>query len=574
VYDGFWLPQKLRQALISTDTSWKVEYRKEGREAEEGEPEAVGARWPVFNDSQWEFLFQSLEEQRELIPVDFITRMQEAISSLSLQMADMDQPFFRAVFKDLTSYTGYSPEMIRFVLNVMDFTPFDSLEKAITIQIPREVDRRYVSLQSICGMDGWIRFFRDRKGFGSLFMKRGKDSGYLPYDTIFPNNVLGYAAGNVIGTAFLIAFLAQVSALVNPGRSSTHQHQTPTILVKNSREEPLFGPVLFNILEQIDPSLVNTVAVMIWDYEDDPLQELIVSKADLILAAAADYTIGQIEEVIKRVNPTARFHKHGHKVSFTTIGKRYLSKGEVVEENALPELFEIITNLSAMDSIVWDQNGCLSSRIHFVEEGAEGHYTAIEYGQMLARKLRRLSDILPRGGIPLGRIHDRFDFFNAQTYSDQVQLCSTYEDDFIVVVDHRPWNPQQFRSMVNNCIERTIVVRPVASVVDVPSVYLRWIDENNLQTMYVAIDGNGQESWSEEFTAFAEAVAECGVTGVRAVGQGPFPQLAYSWDGYLPQSLSISYPEGRFTTVEFENTYTQILQTYRLFANKFLSAST
>jgi len=114
----------------------------------------------------------------------------------------------------------------------------------------------------------------------------------------------------------------------------------------------------------------------------------------------------------------------------------------------------------------------------------------------------------------------------------------------------------------------TVQTNPTTSV-DVPSIYLKWIDEKNLQTMYVAIDGDGQDSWSEEFETFVEGVAECGVTGVRTVGQGPFPQLAYSWDGYLPQSLSIAYPEGRFTTVEFENTYTQIMRNYTLLASKF-----
>jgi len=502
VYEGFWLPQKLRQALITPDTSWRVEYRKEGREAGEGDPEAVGARWPEFSASQWEALFQYLEQQRDVIPTDFISRMQRAISSLSLQMTELDQSFLGSVFEDLTSYTGYSSEMIHFALNVMDLTPFDSIEKSLSLQIPRDAQRRFVSLQSIGGMEGWIRHYQGRKKRRHFLKTRKSDSVLLPYDEVFPKTVLGYAAGNVIGTAFLIAFLAQVSALVNPGKASTHPNRIPAILIKNSRGEPLFAPILFNILEGIDPSLVSTIAVMIWDYEDASLQERIVSKADLVLAAAGDYSISQIDEVIKKVNPTARFHKHGHKVSFTTIGKTYLSRGKAVEENDLPELFEILTVLSAVDSIVWDQNGCLSSRIHFVEEGAEGDYTPIEYGRTLASKLRVISERLPRGEIPLGRIHDRFDYFNAQTYSDQVHLCSTYEDDFIVVVDHRPWNQHQFKSMVNNCIERTIVVRPVSSVMDVPAVYLKWIGEKNLQTMYVAIDGDGHDSWSEDKVLF------------------------------------------------------------------------
>jgi hypothetical protein len=86
--------------------------------------------------------------------------------------------------------------------------------------------------------------------------------------------------------------------------------------------------------------------------------------------------------------------------------------------------------------------------------------------------------------------------------------------------------------------------------------------------MYVAIDRDERNVWSREFSRFAESIGECGVTSIRTVGQGPFPQLAYSWDGYLPQSLAISYPQGRFTTVEFENTLSQIIQNYTILAHK------
>ena len=84
VYDGFWLPKGLRAKLITPDTTWKVEYRQGGMEAGEGDPGVVGARWPELSHSQWEILFQYLEEQREVISMDFLSRMQKAISSLSL----------------------------------------------------------------------------------------------------------------------------------------------------------------------------------------------------------------------------------------------------------------------------------------------------------------------------------------------------------------------------------------------------------------------------------------------------------------------------------------------------------
>ena len=125
----------------------------------------------------------------------------------------------------------------------------------------------------------------------------------------YPQMVLGYAAGNVIGASHLIALLAQVSALVNPieGRGP-RSGLLPAIVVKNSRLEPLFAPLLFAALEQIDASLVSTTAILIWDYEDASLQEYLVSRANLVIAAAADSTIDEIDDVIRHLETCVVFH--------------------------------------------------------------------------------------------------------------------------------------------------------------------------------------------------------------------------------------------------------------------------
>ena len=375
-----------------------------------------------------------------------------------------------------------------------------------------------------------------------------------------PELVLGYASGNVLGTAFIITLLAQLSAII-PGKNSNQTpHITPSVLVKNSRQEPLFVPFLFSALEELDPELLQSVAIMIWDYEDIALQEMIVSQSDLIIAAASDQTIDQIDKVIRNTRPSARFHRHGHKVSFTTIGKKFLTMHESLGTNPPNSLFEETAMLAALDSILWDQNGCLSSRIHFVEQGDQNHFSPLDYANQLVDSMRILGSKLPRGNTTLSSIHDRFDHFNAQAVSPQLTLCSSYEDDFIVVLDQRPWNARQFVSIVNTCMDRTVVIRPIGSLLDVPNQYLSHLSPNNLQTMYVAIDSNSHTTRSEEFSQFVEKTGKLGITSIRTVGQSPFPQLAYSWDGYLPHSLAFEYASGYFTTIEFDHSYSKIMQ--------------
>jgi len=569
--DGYWLPQEIKQKFITPETPWVIQHYRAGRPIEGNVPGAVGARWPVFSQSQWAELLSSLHEQRRSPPEDYMDRLEAALVEISQRFNDPNDPLTKTALSAIPTYTGYSAEMIQFVLGALDLMPLSTLREIIDLDLPTEIQEQYLSFQELGNLTGRIKFYRERSkktlNWGMSII--GKKS--FSISEHYPNQVLGYAAGNVIGTAHLISMLGQVSALIRQ-KTTSQTRKYPAILVKNSRQEPIFAPLIFSALEEIDAQLTNTIAIMIWDYSDASLQEYLISQSDLVIAAAADITIDQIEEVIQRVQSPShqiRFHPHGHKVSFTTIGKAYLDKKAHVLEGDSFEIIHLTTTLAAVDSIFWDQYGCLSSRVHFIEHVNNEHaYSPSEYAHILAEKIRMMSSFIPRGSIPLQGLHTRFEKYIALSSSGEIELCSTYEDDFLVIVDHRPWSPSIFMDVVNDCIERTIIVRPVEDIQQVPDTYLGWIPANNLQTMSVAIDGREHQSWSSEFSLFVDAIGKRGVTGIRTIGRGPFPQLAYSWDGFLPLDLSLERPPGRFTTVEFDNTFLQILDTFKLYSAK------
>jgi hypothetical protein len=567
ILDGFWLPKKLRREIITPETPWVIQNYQAGRPTEKAGPGIASARWPQISRGQWEKLLCLLNEQRRIAPADFLSRIQQALTQISQRFNDPTDSLAQTALQAIPAYTGYAPEMIRFVLSALDLMPLDTLGEIVDLQLPETVKDQYLSLRDLGNLDGRIKFYETgKRNLLKRWVPKSAEKPF-PVEPAYPDMVLGFAAGNVIGTSHLISLLAQVSALIHlnhdPGEKSF-----PVILVKNSRQEPIFAPLIFSALEEIDPTLTESIALMIWDYEDIELQETLLSQADLVIAAAVDFTIDQIEQTIRRVQTPAhpiRFHRHGHKVSFTTIGKSYLHKNRQIPGHNDLEIIHLTTLLAAVDSIFWDQYGCLSSRVHFVEGGDTSTHTALEYANFLAEKIRILSTFLPRGRIPLHGFHNRFEKYASMTVSGQVHLCSTYDDDFLVVVDQRPWSPSIFQSVVNDCIERSIVVRPIADIHEVPDRYLGWLPSENLQTMSVAIDGPEATTWSSRFTQFIEATGKRGVTGVRTLGRGPFPQLAYSWDGYLPIDLSIERPPGYFTTAEFENTFQQIVDTYQLY---------
>lgn len=117
--------------------------------------------------------------------------------------------------------------------------------------------------------------------------------------------------------------------------------------------------------------------------------------------------------------------------------------------------------------------------------------------------------------------------------------------------------------MVNDCTGRVIIVRPVADLLEIPDRYLRQLPSANLQSLSVAV-GRTEEGLSDRLLRFFEGCGDRGITAIRTVGRGAFPQLAYSWDGLIPLDLVRGRPSGRFTTLEFDHPFEQMLETYQL----------
>ena len=225
-------------------------------------------------------------------------------------------------------------------------------------------------------------------------------------------------------------------------------------------------------------------------------------------------------------------------------------------------ILDISAMLAALDSVFWDQFGCLSSRVHFIEKGGEKDFSPLDYANSLVKQMRHLSNFLPRGTWPRRMLHDRFDKYKMLEITGQVQVLSNYDDDFQVALDMRSLDATAFRNLVNDCQGRVIIVRPIQDIREVPKHYLKMIPSQNLQSLSIAIGLPG-EGLSSQFMRFATDCGACGVTAIRTVGRGAFPQLAYSWDGFIPLDLVRIRPPGHFTTFEFDHPYEQILETYQ-----------
>jgi hypothetical protein len=148
-----------------------------------------------------------------------------------------------------------------------------------------------------------------------------------------------------------------------------------------------------------------------------------------------------------------------------------------------------------------------------------------------------------------------------------LRVMSDYDDPFVVVLDERggkrsDFDPGVFASLVNECQTRVVVIRPVGDIMEVAWRYLDMLPRQSLQSLSVAVGRLG-EGLTKDFLDFAAACGTRGVTAIRIVGRGAFPQLAYSWDGLLPLDLVGRRPPGHFTTIEFDSPFEEMMQTYR-----------
>ncbi len=534
------MPEALREraldgAAFATTWGWHAQL------VAPGTPGATGAVWPRLTPAGWRALWEGLRAA----PPAAVAALETGLRRVARRLADPGDELHRAAHALLPPHTGYPAQVLDFAFGFFQEIDLTSLACMATWAPPATARRSFVPLP---GLPGGVRFFpagrwpvgarpRGVRGAQSRSIRGAQHAA--PLRSLLarrvvrpvapPHTLVGFASGNIPGAALLIALLGQV---LEP---------RPAIVVRNSRREPFFTPLLLGALEEIDPALVANVAVLLWDYEDAALQAGVLREADLLMIVAGDATIASIEEDVRRAEVSPRIHRHGHKVSFIAASRDALTA----------ERLQMVAPLAALDTAIWDQNGCLSPRLHFVEEG--GALSPEDYAAAVTGALRALSPRLPGGLVDLRRLHSRFDGYQALAAGGRATVHSAYDDPFLVVVDRRAYGPLTLAEAINDAQGRTVIVRPVSTLAAIPRDYLRRLPAANLQTLSVALD-----SRAAAFGPFADEVGRCGVTALRTVGRAAFPGLAYSWDGLLPSDLVTARPAGWYTTIEFDDAWAQI----------------
>ena len=158
------------------------------------------------------------------------------------------------------------------------------------------------------------------------------------------------------------------------------------VLVKASSQETLFPAMLEEALRTTDPRLGAAMSLVAFTGGDIACETALVELAESVSVYGSDETV---EAVRSRLGDTPLI-AHGHGVSVAYCGSEALDD---------TQLEDTVSNL-ALDICAYDQRGCLSPQLVYVQESAD--LSTSEFAERLAKDgLGPLSLTLPRGPLPM-----------------------------------------------------------------------------------------------------------------------------------------------------------------------------
>lgn len=359
----------------------------------------------------------------------------------------------------LPAETGLSPEMIRHTLPLV-FQEY-------------RAERLATLLQDELG---------DLNVLDSFAVINGKQR--RAYGPVLTTHVL---AGNLPGAgldSLIFSLLVKSATLV---KTSSHASCLPALFART--------------LAQIDPELGACLAVVTWQGGNVALENLAFGRADTVIASGSEKSLAAIRPHIR-----GRFIGYGHKVSFAVIAKEALDDAHTVARKA------------AYDVALFDQQGCLSPQLIYVEEG--GAMTPHAFAALFAEALAEWEQTLPRGNVSreasvaIRRARDEAEW-QALAGKDVALYASLNGTAWTVIFDADPtFGPSP--------LYRTIRVKPFSSITHLHELLISW--QPYLEAVGVA-------AHPTRHTQLAEVLGQAGVSRICPIGTMQTPPLSWRHGG-------------------------------------------
>jgi len=267
-----------------------------------------------------------------------------------------------------------------------------------------------------------------------------------------------------------------------------------------------FLPRMFaHSIYELDRKLGACLELAEWRGGQPELESVLFAGADCVTATGSDATLAAIRAHLPE---KVRFLGYGRRVSFGFVGR------EVLREETIAE----IISRAADDVVAWDQNGCLSPHVFYVEE--RGAVETDKFAALLAAELMRREAGEPRGKISVAEsaaiASSRSIYESLAAHRGDVKLWASPDSTaWTVVFEHET----RFRFSPLN---RFIFVKPVPDSAAV----LPGVDEIHGKVSTVGIAAP-----PEKMKDLALQFARWGAPRICPLGQMQCPPLTWRHDG-------------------------------------------
>ena len=276
--------------------------------------------------------------------------------------------------------------------------------------------------------------------------------------------------------------------------------------IKCSRGGSFLPRVFLHSLYGSEPKLGACIEMAEWRGGSAALEQALFAQCEAVTATGTDEAV---EAVRRALPPRVRFAGYGHQVSF----------GYVTRESLTSWRAKKIVAAAATDVVAWDQLGCLSPHVFYVEDNATG--LALQFAEQLADELARREAAEPRGKVSTetaAHIAARRAIYEVRAAHapDQTRhWCSRDSTAWTVVYEAEP-------RFALSCLNRFIYVKPVLDVAEA----LRGADPVRDHTSTV-----GLAAQEHELEGLAKQFARWGATRLCPLGQMQNPPLTWRHDG-------------------------------------------
>ena len=274
---------------------------------------------------------------------------------------------------------------------------------------------------------------------------------------------------------------------------------------KVSSAEPLFAGWFAQLVAEIEPAIADCLAIVWWKGGDAAREDALLKEADVVLAYGGNDSLAAIRA---RVPVTARFLPHGHKISFGMVSRAALDTRKAWS----------VAHGAAHDVIRYDQQGCYSPHLFFVERG--GKVSPREFAGYLAGELAAFARRYPRRDLSI----EEAGSIAAWRHAEETRALS--KPGRCVLGDEAgTWSAvyiDRAEELSPSALDRTVKIVAVDRLADAVALIAPF--KPLLQTAGIA-------AAPEELFALAGLLGEAGVTRIAAIGHMTAPEPGWHHDG-------------------------------------------